>query len=357
MFDFSQLKLPIIQAPMAGGINTPALAAAVIHAGGVGGFGFAYSTPQKIGDDLVATKKLLGHSVNEIASNCINANFFVFSPVALPSEIEQIQAVAALNRLPFNTEGHDCDVIIPRPPFFPDLEEQLEPIWEHRPAILTFHFGIPHVRVIEKARALGIFVGITATNVLEARAIQDAGADFIVAQGIEAGGHRGIFDPDGEDDRLATLELTQRLKQRTNLPIVAAGGLMHGRDIYQVLQAGASAAQLGTAFLCCTEAGTTISQQDYLQHYPERGTVLTRAFSGRMARGVRNQFIELMDGQAVLPFPIQNTMTAPLRQLAIKSGDGEYQSLWAGAHYAQVRNMPAADLMEVLAQEMRAQIP
>ena len=354
MFDFSQLRLPIIQAPMAGGINTPSLAAAVIQAGGVGSFGFAYSAPQKISDDLAATKKLLTHTAGESLTNCINANFFVFSPVVLPSEATQVQAMAALKDLPLSREESAVKVAIPQAPFFPDLEEQLEPVWEHRPAILTFHFGIPKISLIEKAHTLGIAVGITATSLLEARAIQTAGANFIVAQGIEAGGHRGIFDPGDEDDQLSTLELTKLLKQHSSLPIVAAGGLMHGCDIQQIIQAGASAAQLGTAFLCCPEAGTTTAHQDYLQRQPSRATVLTKAFSGRMARGIDNQFIKLMHGQTTLPFPIQNTMTAPLRQLAATINDGEYQSLWAGAHYAQVRKLAAVDLMKALEQEMSA---
>jgi nitronate monooxygenase len=195
-------------------------------------------------------------------------------------------------------------------------------------------------------------VGVTATSLVEARTIQDAGANFIVAQGIEAGGHRGIFYPDTEDDQLSTLELTKLLKQHSPLPIVAAGGLMNGRDIWQIMQMGASAAQLGTAFLCCTEAGTTAAHQDYLQQHPERGTTLTKSFSGRVARGIKNQFIELMDGQTILPFPIQNTMTGPIRQFAATINNGEYQSLWAGAHYAQVRNMSATHLMKALEQEM-----
>jgi nitronate monooxygenase len=341
MFNFAQLKFPIIQAPMAGGINTPQLASVVTNAGGVGSFGFAYNTPQKISEDLIATKALTNGS--------INANFFVFNPVELPIQIIQRQAVEALKRLPIEEE---YSVSIPQPPFFPNIEEQLEPIWEHRPAILTFHFGIPPAKVIEKAHALGISVGITATSLKEAIAIQTAGANFIVSQGIEAGGHRGIFEPNSEDEKLSTIALTELLAKNCSIPIVAAGGIMRGGDIKNILAVGATAAQMGTAFLCCEEASTSTAHRDYLLNKQERGSVFTKGFSGRMARGIENEFIRLMANQTTLPFPMQNTMTASLRQLALKTNNGEYQSLWAGEAYSKVRQMRADELMKTLGSEL-----
>ena len=178
------LACPIVLAPMAGGPNTPALAAAVANAGGLASFGFAYSTPERIAADLAATRAL--------SAGPLNANFFVFRPIAPPAPEEVARALAALAALPGSA---GVRLAAPVPPFFPDLARQLESVWRLRPEVLTFHFGLPPAGVIEHAHALGISVGVTATRPAEARAIAAAGADFIVAQGAEAGGHCGVFVP------------------------------------------------------------------------------------------------------------------------------------------------------------------
>lgn len=345
MFNFSKLEVPIIQAPMAGGINNPSLASQVSNSGGVGSFGFAYSNPQKISEDLVATRAL--------TKGPINANFFVFNPVVLPSQSIQSQAIEALINLPIDAE---YSVSIPEAPFYPDLEEQLNPIWEYRPEILTFHFGIPPLGIIEKAHSLGIVVGITATNLEEAIAIEKAGADFLVAQGIEAGGHRGIFNIDDVDEKLNAIDLTKRLVKRISIPVVAAGAIMDGADIARSLKAGAVAAQLGTAFLCCEESTASVAHKAYLLNQQNRDSVFTMGFSGRPARGIENEFIHLLANKAFLPFPAQNTMTASLRQLAVKTNNGEYQSLWAGEDFRRVRVLSAKDLMSELKQELLASL-
>ena len=327
---------------MAGGITTPQLVAAVANHGGVGSFGFAYSTPEKIHADLLMAQSL--------TSGPINANFFVFSPVCLPSDQIQAQAVQALRSMGV---GGVQSPTIPAEPFYPNLMEQLEPIWKTRPAILSFHFGLPPDGVIAKAHELGIAVGISATSLTEALAIEAAHADFIVAQGIEAGGHRGQFDLQAKDEALSTLALTAQLTKHCRIPIVAAGGIMNGVDIQAALAKGAQAAQLGTAFLCCDEAGTPPSYRHYLLHKQDRPTMLTKAFSGRVARGLENTFIRTMQAKTTLPFPIQNTLTGPLRQWAVAQHDAEYQSLWAGTAYAQIRSMPTKDLMQQLRNEIQ----
>lgn len=344
MFNFSQLALPLIQAPMAGGITTPQLVAAVANHGGVGSFGFAYSTPEKIHADLVAAQSL--------TSGPINANFFVFSPVRLPSDQTQINAMQALRSL--GVDGVQS-LVIPAEPFYPHLMEQLEPVWSARPAILSFHFGLPPEGVIAKAHALGIAVGISATSLAEALATESAHADFIVAQGIEAGGHRGQFDVQANDERLSALELTAQLAKHCRIPIVAAGGIMNGAHIQNALVKGAHAVQMGTAFLCCDESGTPPSYRDYLLHKQDRRTTLTKAFSGRLARGLENTFTRTMQDQTTLPFPIQNTLTGPLRQWAVAQKDAEYQSLWAGTEYVHVRSMPTKTLMQQLRNEIEVQ--
>jgi nitronate monooxygenase len=343
VFNFTQLNLPIIQAPMAGGITTPQLVAAVANQGGVGSFGFAYSAPEKIHADLVAAQSL--------TSGPINANFFVFSPVCLPSDQTQTNAMQALRSL--GIDGAQS-LTIPAEPFYPNLMEQLEPIWNARPAILSFHFGLPPEGVIEKAHALGIAVGISATSLEEALAIESAHADFIVAQGIEAGGHRGQFDLQAKDEALSTLALTAQLAKHCHTPLVAAGGIMNGADIHAALANGAQAAQMGTAFLCCDESGTPPSYRHYLLHKQDRPTTLTKAFSGRLARGLENTFTRTMQTQTTLPFPIQNTLTGPLRQWASAQNNAEYQSLWAGTAYAQVRSMSTAALVQKLRDEIDA---
>lgn len=329
---------------MAGGITTPQLVAAVANHGGVGSFGFAYSTPEKIHTDLVAAQSL--------TSGPINANFFVFSPTRLPSDQIQTNAMQALRTL--GVDGVQS-LTIPAEPFYPSLMDQLEPIWKARPAILSFHFGLPPDGVIEKAHALGIAVGISATSLAEGLAIESAQADFIVAQGIEAGGHRGQFDIQAKDEALSTLELTAQLAKHYRVPIVAAGGIMNGAHIQNALAKGAQAAQLGTAFLCCDESGTPPSYRHYLLHKQDRPTTLTKAFSGRQARGLENTFTRTMQAKTTLPFPIQNTLTGPLRQWAVAQQDAEYQSLWAGTAYAQIRSMSTKDVMQQLREEIEAQ--
>jgi nitronate monooxygenase len=344
VFNFTQLHLPIIQAPMAGGITTPQLVAAVANQGGVGSFGFAYSTPKKIHADLVVAQSL--------TNGPINANFFVFSPVCLPSDQMQKNAMQALHSL--GVDGVQS-LSIPAEPFYPNLMEQLEPIWNARPAILSFHFGLPPDGVITKAHSLGIAVGISATSLSEALAIESAHADFIVAQGIEAGGHRGQFDIEAKDEALSTLALTAQLAKHCHIPIVAAGGIMNGAQIQNALAKGAQAAQLGTAFLCCDESGTPPSYRDYLLHKQDRPTTLTKAFSGRLARGLENTFTRTMQAKTTLPFPIQNTLTGLLRQWAVAQHNAEYQSLWAGTAYEQVRSMSTKDLMQQLRNEIEVQ--
>ena len=343
MFQFSTLKIPVIQAPMAGGPNTPELVSAVANNGGIGSFGFAYNTPEKIAHDITTTKSL--------TNGPINANFFIFQPTELPSPEIQSSALEELLRLPIMK---DVTISIPKEPFFPDINTQLEAIWVNPTEILTFHFGIPSQSIIKKAHSLGIAVGITATNSDEAVAISKANADFIVTQGIEAGGHRGVFNTDSADNDLPLNQLVEEILKVTNLPLVAAGAIMDGHDINNALTLGASAVQMGTAFLSCHESGITTEHRQFILHQHSRKTSFTKAFSGRRAQGINNEFMRLMSDKPVLPFPIQNTVTGPVRQLANKLNNGEYQSLWAGKGYDRARPMATSQLMLTLHNEMHS---
>ncbi len=337
VFAFNDLSVPIIQAPMAGGTNTPNLVSGVANFGGVGSFGFAYATPENIEKSLVTTKKL--------TAGYINSNFFVFKDVKLPEKETQIKCLEALTSLPF---GEQVEFKIPSAPFFISLDDQLGPVWDHRPAIVTFHLGIPNLPIIEKAKSLGIKVGITATNELEALDVVKAGADFIVAQGFEAGGHRGVFDLGTQDDQLKLDDLLVKLTKKISLPIVAAGGLMTGTDIRRVINLGAKAAQMGTAFLCSSEAGTSAIHRDYLLNNQDRETKITNAFSGRPARGIDNTFIKNMQNEPILPFPAQNSFTANLRKTSEIIANGEFVSHWAGENFKKIRNLSCSQILHEL---------
>ncbi len=335
------LSVPVVQAPMAGGVSTPALAAAVASAGGLGSLGFAYRSPEQIATDLQASRGL--------SAGALNANFFVFEREpcvarGLPPHAEK--ARRALEAITAESGLAATAPVMPRCPWTPDLAAQLEPVWDLRPQVVSFHFGLPESWVIQRARDLGLVVAITATSPEEARLIEAAGAHLVVAQGIEAGGHRGRFNGSTQDDaRLPTIELVRKVRAQVSLPVIAAGGVMDGADIKRMREAGAAAVQMGTAFLCAVESGASAAHRRLCADGGERGTELTAAFSGRPARGIRNRFIERMRGQPVLPFPLQNTMTGALRAAALAADDPEYQSLWAGTGYIKAKAAHASEIL------------
>jgi nitronate monooxygenase len=245
------------------------------------------------------------------------------------------------------------------PPELPKLaidpfDHQLEAILAARPAAFSFTFGIPAADAIAQLRALDIVIMGTATTVEEARLLTQAGADAIVAQGSEAGAHRGTFAGAFEAAMVPTLDLVRGIASAVPLPVIASGGLMDGRDIAQAFQAGASGAQLGTAFLACPESGASEAYKRAILDAREDTTVITRAFSGRPARGLANDFIQrVVDrGDMTLPYPLQNMLTRAMRTAAAKQGDASYLSLWAGKGVTRARAMPAGELMRRLVEEL-----
>ncbi|MCH2300883.1 MAG: nitronate monooxygenase, partial [SAR324 cluster bacterium] len=206
-------------------------------------------------------------------------------------------------------------------------------------------FGDP-ASFAARAKSAGVPVICQVQTLAHARSAVAAGADFIVAQGIEAGGHRGVFQPDGEDKKLKTLALIKMLTGSSKLPLVAAGGIMNRNQLFTMTQAGATAVQMGTAFLTCAESGAPREYKGMLLNQKTRPSLFTRAFSGRPARALENEFISLMQGQPLLPFPLQNTMTASIRKKAQKLENPEYQSLWAGENYRECRKESVAELIE-----------
>ena len=332
---WNTLKEPrVVAAPMAGGANTVELVSEVIRCGGVGSFGFAYASPAKIEEDLCALTKE--------QRSCVNANLFIFPPSSQLS-VTETEVLAATSALEQHCPLKDSSYVAPSAQL-PDLDSQLEPVFRLCPGLLTFHFGLPSPAVLLRARECGITVGVTVTSLPEAQLAAEARIDFVVAQGIEAGGHRGTMDPVAQtDEELTTLSLVRALRGGgVQLPIVAAGGIMTGADIRAALDAGADAVQLGTAFLTTKESGVGEFHKRVLLEQRDRSTTLTRAFSGRRARSVENEFTARMHGQPTLPFPLQFSLTAPRRQQAAREGDSEYQAVWAGASFARGRGQLVA---------------
>lgn len=336
------IDLPIILAPMGGGPGTPRLAAAVANAGGLGSLAGAYLAPGQLAAEIDATRVL--------TSRPIAVNLFA-------GEYHQRSDRDAAPILAVMSDVHR-ELQLP-PPALPDVganpfEQQVEVVLRAKPRAFSFTFGIPSREVLEAMRAARIVTIGTATTTHEAAMLEDAGVDVIVAQGAEAGAHRGTFAAPVSESLVPTLDLVRDIATTLRTPVIASGGLMTGADIARALKAGASAVQLGTAFLACPEAGTSAAYRETLLHGRGEETVITRAFSGRAARGLRNAFIDRIGEreELILPFPIQNSLTRSMRVAAAKANHPEYLSLWAGTGVARIRAMPAGDLVETLMREL-----
>jgi len=336
------IELPIIQAPMGGGPSTPGLAAAVSNAGGLGSLGAAYLTPEQILDAVRHVRALTDQpfAVNLFAGAYQTENAIDPAPMlALLCE-----AHAALG-LPLPVLP-----VLPPDPF----AAQLAAVLEARPPIFSFTFGIPKPQEIARLRGHDIAIVGTATTVEEARLLEAAGVDGILAQGAEAGAHRGTFSGRFEDAMIPTLVLVRGISRAVTLPVIASGGLMDGADIRAALGAGATAAALGTAFLGCPESGASRAYKQTVLGARADTTVITRAFSGRPARGLANEFIAKLRAHeaAILPYPLQNALTRAMRAAAAERGDSGFLSLWAGTGVAHARALPAGELVGVLASEL-----
>lgn len=332
---------PIVLAGLAGGPGSPELVAAVSAAGGLGTLGGAYMSPSALDGAMAAIRGLTDRPYA--------VNLFLPERPAVPES-----AIAEMNA---RLDGYRRELGIPLSPevtaFAEDFEAQLAVVLSARPAIVSFTFGCPDPALVTQLHGAGIQVWGTATRVGEAVAIEAAGADAVTVQGVEAGGHRGTF-PGATDPRIGTMALVPQVVDRVRLPVIAAGGLMDGRGIAAALALGAAGAQLGTAFLAATEAGTHPAHQAAVLAADDTATTLTRAFSGRWARGVRNRFVTEWEDQDVLPFPIQNALTRDIRQAAARQNRPELLSLWAGQAAGMTRRASARELIEAWAAEADA---
>lgn len=336
------IKYPIIQAPMAGGATTPELVAAVSNAGGLGSLAAGYMAADEIRQAI--------HKIRELTSYPFGVNLFIPEPhKAIPTEI--VKACADIN---FCCRELHITIEPPSAPYAPLFEEQVAVIIEEKVPVFSFTFGVLKPKFITQLQKNHTVLFGTATTVNEALLLESQGIDFIVAQGTEAGGHRGTFLGNAEDVLTPLNDLVTQIMHRVKTPVIAAGGIMNGQGITQVLQAGACAAQMGTAFLTCVESGISDIYKQILLDQTTDNTILTRAFSGKLARGIRNKFINCMHAKkpTVLAYPIQNALTTSMRKAAIKQGNYNFMSLFAGQSVAMCRHIPAAELVKNLVTEV-----
>lgn len=332
--------LPIVLAPLAGGPSTPRLTAAVSGAGGLGFLAAGYLTTDALRARLEETRTLTDLP--------IGVNLFV---PGRPAATETITRYAA--RLADEAARVDAPLGEPR---FEDDEwrSKLDLLASEPVPVVSFTFGCPSPEVISRLHRAGSEVWVTVTREDEAVQAVAAGADALVVQGAEAGGHRAAFVDDAGDraDGIGLLALLQLVRGAVGVPLVAAGGIATGAGIAAALAAGASAAQLGTAFLRCPEAGTSPVHRRALA--TTAPTAMTRAFTGRLARGIRNRFLDEHSDDAPVAYPEIHHVTAPMRQAARATGDPDLVNLWAGQAHSLAREVPAGDLVRALAEEAAA---
>ncbi|HLK21831.1 MAG TPA: nitronate monooxygenase [Bryobacteraceae bacterium] len=338
------IAYPIIQGPLGGGPSTPELVAAVSNAGGLGSLGAAYSTPDQIANDIARVRSL--------TSKPFQVNLFAggWDAKAYADAGAMLEILAEIH--------HTLGIPPPTPPLpkpdpFPD---QLEVVLAARPPNFSFTFGIPSPDAMTRLKQRGILIIGTATTVAEAKLLKEAGVDAVAAQGAQSAAHRGTFAGPFESSMIRTSDLVSGIVAAVDLPVIAAGGIMDGRDIVASIEAGASAAMLGTAFLVTDESAAPQAHKQAILSADRDNTVITGAFSGRPARGMPNKFIRTLLGRenAILPYPLQNALTRAMRTAAAQQSNPDFLSLWAGQELTRARSMPAAALVNALAAEMQS---
>lgn len=336
---FIKTKLPIIQAPMAGGATTPELVAAVSNAGGLGSFAAGYLQPQDI---RVAIKK-----IRNLTDKPFSVNLFVSEEhYATQSQIENMQNVIKNICPELNLQSLQNNPVLQLPSF----DEQIKVILDEKVPVFSFTFGIPSQEYIAQLKNNHTILVGTATNIEEAQLLEKAGIDIIVAQGSEAGGHRGTFIVCDENSLIGLMALIPQIVDHVNIPVIAAGGIMNIRGILAALALGASGVQMGTAFLTCHESGVHLKYKDTLLNTKADNTVLTKVFSGKLARGIKNAFIERMQthNNEVLDYPIQNSLTVEMRKIAALNNNTEFMALWAGQAAYLCESLSASELIKKL---------
>jgi len=334
------LELPIIQAPMAG-VQGSALAIAVSNAGGLGSLPCAMLSLDALREELAAIKAGCNRPYN--------VNFFCHTPAAADEQRETVwRAALAPYYAEYGIDANSIPAGTRRDPF---SSEALELLLEFRPPVVSFHFGLPVQDLLDGVKATGAKVLCSATTVAEAEWLESQGVDAIIAQGVEAGGHRGMFLSEDITAQVGTFALLPQIVQAVKLPVIAAGGIADAAGVAAVMSLGAAAAQIGTAYLLCDEATTSPVHRAALKDPGAVHTALTNRFSGRPARSIVNRVMrELGPMVEVSPFPLAATAIGPLRSAAEAAGLGDFSSLWSGQNASGCREIPAAELTRKLAQ-------
>lgn len=338
------IQYPILQGPMGGGFSTAELLAAVSNAGGLGSFGAYTLTPEEISE--------AGKAIKAKTDKPYNINLWVSDVDKNLADYpkESLEKVKTLFKPYFD------ELSIPLPELSTDIpskfEKQVEVLFEIRPALFSFIFGIPSKEILAESRKLGIKTVGAATTLDEALALEEAGVDAIVASGFEAGGHRPSFLKPAQDSQTGLFALIQQLKSKTKTPIIAAGGITDAKGIAAALMLGADAAQLGTAFLVTDESGATPLHKNLLFSDRPKHTVLSKSLTGRMGRMVANKIADEVKFETeVLPFPLQTKLIAPLRVAALAQGRTDMINFWSGQNTTALKHHRADELMQALITE------
>ncbi len=334
------IELPIVQAPMAG-VQGSALAVAVSNAGGLGSLPCAMLAPDGIRREIAA--------IRAGTSKPFNVNFFCHvNPEADAAREDSWRRVLT----PFYREYGIDPATIPagsgRAPFGEEAADVLD---EFKPAVVSFHFGLPPPALLARARAAGAKIFSSATTLAEARWLEDHGADVIIAQGLEAGGHRGMFLTDDLTTQVGTFALLPQVLREVKVPVIAAGGIADARGVAAALALGAAGAQVGTSFLLCPEATTSAVHRAALKGKGSRHTALTNVFTGRPARSIVNRIVREVGpiAREAPAFPLAVGAVAPLRARAENAGSGEFSALWSGQNATGCREIAAGELIRELA--------
>ncbi|MEH0423315.1 nitronate monooxygenase [Streptomyces sp. B21-083] len=350
---------PIVQAPMAGGVSLPQLAGAVADAGGLGFLAAGYKTADGMYQEIKQLRGLTGRP--------FGVNLFMPQPEypgastgstgaaeAAPPYSAAVEVYA--HQLAGEATWYDTELGDPDSGRDDGYDAKLAVLLDNPVPVVSFHFGVPSSDVLDSLRRAGTLTLVTATTADEALAVQRAGADAVIVQGVEAGGHQGTHRDNAEADGSAVglLSLIAQVRETVDLPLVAAGGIMRGSQIAAVLAAGASAAQLGTAFLATPESGAHALHKQALTNPLFVRTELTRAFSGRPARGLVNRFLREHGPYAPAAYPEVHHLTSPVRKKAAAAGDAQGMALWAGQGHRMARELPAGELVRVLVDEIES---
>lgn len=340
------ITVPIIQAPMAG-VSTPRLAAAVSNAGALGSIA--------VGAGSAAQAATMIDALRELTARPFNVNVFVHASPRRDAARET-DWIASLRPLFESFEAEPPSSLKAIYQSFADDEDMVRVLIERAPPVVSFHFGLPDSETVSALKQAGCSLVATATSLEEAIAAERAGMDAIVAQGWEAGGHRGVFDPGGGDARLGTFALTRLLVRRSGVPVIAAGGIMDGQGVRAVLTLGAAAAQLGTAFIDCPESAANAAYRAALHSEAANHTVMTTAISGRPARSLRNRFTDWgrTAPGAIPDYPVAYDAGKALNAAALAAGEVGFGAQWAGQGAPLARSLPATELVALLEREMAA---